>query len=309
MDIIDKERINVVKLALAINADVKREIFSQSKQEVLDNMAGDYGKNCFEELSDSQKREVSDAYEALLLSEANNIIHNFVSAFNNAGLQKTAQSFWWSEDRYSKLLTDAQKNDLKDRIQKIFASRKTWPKSPLIDNEETEGVLIEQFMDRFLNKMVPFRDVAYLEDNNVLHVCVSMFLRNYPHLQTQYSNTFIPLQTTREDEAELQLELEPNPFFSDTLQEKTAKKVGLIIQSQALDRSRLTEGNSILVKKITQDRNGEAILPGKYTLVDNPISGDGSLILPMVFTTDVDVYEPNDIVFIEFPNEDLDILS
>ena len=44
---LDQERVNVVKLALSINANIDNEVFAQSKQQVLDDMAKNYGRTCF----------------------------------------------------------------------------------------------------------------------------------------------------------------------------------------------------------------------------------------------------------------------
>jgi hypothetical protein len=392
----DSQRLNIIKIALATGADLEHEIFAQSKQETLDIMAKKYGVTCFNELSETQKNEVLNEYEDIMMSEANNLVQKIPKEASNGmnikinekgtavsedggpiyynpgfeslskvgevyGLQyhpqrqefirmpenqllqgatsillaplgqkqgvqypirksqeefnassskmrKEAQSYWWSEQRYGDILNDNDKNALRNRIKDLLSSKNGWPKSHLINNDEAEEVLLNQFMDRFLNKMIPFRDDSYLEDDNVLDVCISMFLRNYPHIQAQYSNTFIPLQTTRHDEAENQEEHENSSFFSDTLPEKTAK-FNLVVKSQRLNESKLEEGDNFLIKTEILDRNGKNISVGKYVLIDPPIEEEGSIILSLIKPEDVDDYFPDDVYSVEYPNSHLELID
>lgn len=303
----EKERLNIVKLALALGTDLKHEVFAQSRQEFLDNIAKQYGKKYFSDLSPAQQKEAIEEYESSLLSEAHSLL-NVVTA-NSSKMQKVAQSFWWSERRYDDLLTDKQKNSLKDRVKNIFAARKSWPKSHLVNNDKTEDILTEQFMDRFLKNMVPFRDDGYLEDDNILDVCVAMFLRNYPHLQTQYSNTFIPLQVRRSNEADAQEAQAVSDFFSDALPERTAKNAGLIITSDKMKSSKVEEGDIFLAKREISDRNGKVLSPGKYVLVDEPLSEEGVTVLSLVYPENQDDYLPDDIFFVEYPDVALEIVT
>lgn len=219
---LDKERVNVVKLALRANHDVNSEVFAQSRQQILDDMAKNYGRTSFNELSEAQQLEVLEQYDSTLVSAAHDTIKE---ASVNKKTIKIAQSYWWGANRYQDMLSKKQIDGLTKRVSNILASKRTWPKGTLINSESTEKVLTKEFMSRFLTKLVPFRSDDYINDDSVLHVCVAMFLRNYPHLQAQYSTSFIPLQKVREDEEAIQNEQEPSPFFSDSLKEKTASMV------------------------------------------------------------------------------------
>lgn len=308
MDSLDTERIRVIKLALSSGSDVSDKVFDSNKIAILDDMAKEYGKATFAELSPAQQEEVLREYEARVLTEANNIVRNIVYSSNSKKMRKEAQTSWWHQLRYGEILSDSDKEKIYEKVRDIFASRRSWPRGHLINNEQTEELLIEEFMKRLYN-MAPLSDPYDIYDNDVLHVCVATFLRNYPHLQTQYSNTFIPLQKTRENESEHQQEMEPHPFFSNALKEKIAKHGGVVVYSQKLESNKLEEGDEILVKGDIFDRNDHPVSAGIYVLVDPPIEGDGTLVLPIVHRELIDEYKPDDVLFVEFPDDDIEILD
>jgi len=303
-----KERVSIIKLALANNIEVEADILHQSKEQILNEAAKDYGKNIFAELSNVQQDEILNDTEAQILVEANKIIQKIRGTKKN--MKKTAQSSWWSENRYGDRLSKKEQTALRNRINDIFASKRTWPRATLVNNEATEKILVDEFMDRFLNKLVPFRDDSYIEDDNVLHVCVAVFLRNYPQLQAQYSASFIPLQKVREAEEEAQSKQEPNPFFSEALQERTAQALENIDFSDAQTEAVvLQEGTPVIVKRKILDRDGKPVLAGEYSLVDPPLEENGAVVISIVPEIVAEDYTPNDICFVTYPNEDIEIVT